>query len=164
MCAGYWCRSGTPGGAYHPFLGELRDRGLHGDRAKWMASGGRLSWVGRTRTGTKRGGLRTRPACHAAGPGAVALISATSAISASPVPIHGSGVVEGGGERRRDLTRRGSARSKARRRGGASHRISAPLIPRVPAPPFWQVWEAPRARRRVAAQGATGRLCGRAGE
>jgi hypothetical protein len=38
-----------------PFLGELRDRGLHGDRAKWMASGAGLAGVAGTWTGTKRG-------------------------------------------------------------------------------------------------------------
>ena len=118
-----------------PFLGELRDRGLHGDRAKWMASGAGRACGGSRNVDRHKagGGLRTRPTCRAAGPGAVARISATSGISASPVPIDWSGVVDGGGGRRRDLTRRGSARSKARRR---LHRVSVLLISCVPAPSF----------------------------
>src|SRR5215469_13700128 len=106
--------------------------------AAYMAIGpsgwprGQACGVGRTRTGTKRDDCERDPLVMLLSD-AVALISATSAISASPVPTYGSSVVEGGGEQRRpDETRVSTIEgSPARRR---LYRISAPLISCVPAP------------------------------
>ena len=110
MLSGYLCRSATPASVYHPFLGELRDCGLHGDRAKWMAS--RAGLRGRKNADRHKAGV-TANATHLSCCWARRLSAYKCDISITCTYLRVR-CVEGGGVQLRDLTRRGSARSKAR--------------------------------------------------